>query len=233
MLGPYGANLLLATGASRVRELAVVRRNLRRLLGDHPDVSALDVRAGETVSTLRVPPMLRASWDALVAATAEHPELITADSLPGNIANHMFGTGVWLTWEATRARSAKPTERAKDTNIAGGIDEFADVRVAEQSASRKKRRKQAAPLSPVSEGVVAIATKRAREKPLWTCDDETLQRARPRPNARCAQRSRCDSPLRSVRHIGLTSTRTRVRKWMIRKWMHPLYRCRAGSGSSS
>jgi hypothetical protein len=165
MLGLYGANVVLATGVSHVGQLDVVRRNLRWLLGDNPDVSALDVRAGETVSPLRAPPMLRASWDALVAATAEQPELIASDSVPGKIANHLFGTGVWLTWEATRARSAKPTQRVQDTSIAGGIDELADLLVAEQSASkRKKRRKQAAPLSPVSESVVAIATERAREK---------------------------------------------------------------------
>ena len=166
MLGLYGANVLLATGARNIRQLDVMRRNLRRLLGDHPDVLALDVRAGERVHPVAVPPMLRASWDALVAATAARPELVAADSLAGRIADHLFGTGVWLTWRAPKARSAKRPPQAVETGrLTDAIDQLVAALVDAPKAVDAARSGEGptTDLSSASQSVVALASELARE----------------------------------------------------------------------
>jgi hypothetical protein len=165
MLGLYGANLLLVTGEGIIQQLDVIRKNLRGLLGDHPDVAALDVRAGEPVAPVEVPPMLRVSWDALVAGTAKRDELIAADSLPGKIAHHLFGTGVWLTWRA-KARKTKVASRASQPGRLG--DRIDQLAAALASTATKTGRAELQPagttgLSPVGQSVVALACERARE----------------------------------------------------------------------
>lgn len=165
MLGLYGANVLLATTSTGIGELDTIRRNLRRLLGDHPDVAALDVRAEERHEPVEVPPMLRVSWDALVSGTAERPELVPADSLPGRIADHLFGAGVWLTWQ-TKARTAKASAEPVEIGaLAERLDELAAA-LAELpvvKGARKSRARRTAALSPVGQSVVAFACGLARE----------------------------------------------------------------------
>jgi hypothetical protein len=166
MLGLYGANLLLCTGARSIEELTNVRGNLRWLLGDHhPDVAALDVRADEPIEPLTVPPMLRVSWDALVAGTAARPELIPAGSLPGRIANHLFGVGVWLTWQAKARRAEAPSEPVEPGLLAERIDQLAAaVSRPRTKRGRRSRARRTADLSPVSQSVVALAQGLARDE---------------------------------------------------------------------
>lgn len=77
MLGLYAAHLLPRTEMAAASTLsAEIRGNLRRLLGPHPDVVALDVKAGVSESAVPVPPMLRAGWDALVAASTTSPAVV-------------------------------------------------------------------------------------------------------------------------------------------------------------
>ncbi|MDR3636402.1 MAG: hypothetical protein P4L84_21545 [Isosphaeraceae bacterium] len=100
--------------------------NLRRLLGHgtHPDVEALALlldpsgggyrfqapptlrrnRRGKLVGAhggryrFEIPPMLRRSWALVVAATAEHPELVPEGSLASQIAERLWGEEPWLVW---------------------------------------------------------------------------------------------------------------------------------------
>jgi hypothetical protein len=103
MLGIYGAHVLLdrAGTPGQRTDIAVVVRNLRKLVGDHPDVVALATLAGRTKG-LRVthPPMLMASWRRIVSATATSPLLVPAGSLAERCARRLWGSGVWLWWRA-------------------------------------------------------------------------------------------------------------------------------------
>jgi hypothetical protein len=82
--------------------LSKVVDRLRQLLGmDHPDVAALALAAGELPSDYRfsVPPMLAASWQLILEATAKRPGLVPADSPAARIADRVCQGGPWLVWE--------------------------------------------------------------------------------------------------------------------------------------
>jgi hypothetical protein len=158
MLGLYAANLLLATNKGTPQLINKIRHNLRQLLGNHPDVAALDLRAGETVDPIKVPPMLRASWDTVVAASATRPDLVAADSLAGRIAEHLFGTGMWLTWRSPIARSATKPSQTAETPLSKAIALVVSA-VAVAVASEGL----AAALSPAGQSVVALATEVGRQ----------------------------------------------------------------------
>jgi hypothetical protein len=165
MFGLYGANVLLATRSRQIRDLDVIRRNLRKLLGDHPDVTALDARAGMTVEPVTVPPMLRVSWDALVSASARQPELISADSLPGRISNQLFGNGVWLTWEVPKRQRKPRPEPTPRIRVADALEQLAAA-IGDPAATPARGTRTKAGTTParsaVGESVVALASEIAR-----------------------------------------------------------------------
>lgn len=103
MLGIYGAHLLLMEG--KKAEIELVRdivRNLRTLVGPHPDVEALALGCNLPVEQSKVlmwPPMLAASWQLIVQGTASHPELVPSDSLAAWVASRLWTSGgPWLSW---------------------------------------------------------------------------------------------------------------------------------------
>ncbi|MCL4299462.1 MAG: hypothetical protein KJ077_27245 [Anaerolineae bacterium] len=99
MFGIFGAHLLLLGAEPDLAVLGTVVTNLRHLVGEHPDVEALALRLGETVSGFASPPMLRSSWRQIVQASAASPELVPAGSLAAQVADRLWGEGAWLVWE--------------------------------------------------------------------------------------------------------------------------------------
>ena len=99
-LGLLGAHLLLRDreGGSLFR---TVVDNLTYLLGpDHPDVGALRTRLGEAAAKpVTEPPMLRASWDLVVEASATHPGLVPPDSPAARAAEFAVPSDPWLVWQ--------------------------------------------------------------------------------------------------------------------------------------
>lgn len=109
LLGILGLHLLLR---QENPDLDLAETVIGRLRGPilnefrHPDVEilALEVarRHGRTpeVAPFTAPPMLRASWNYLVQATAGRPDLIQPGSLASQIADRLWGASAWLIWLA-------------------------------------------------------------------------------------------------------------------------------------
>jgi len=103
ILGLLAAHLLLRDEPeNRTRD--EVLKNLRRMLGeDHPDVWALDL-AGQPASpahaALRWPPLLRASWDIVCAASVARPTIISEDPIFESVQCSVTPSLPWLTWRA-------------------------------------------------------------------------------------------------------------------------------------
>lgn len=103
ILGLLAAHLLLRDEPDQRDFLDEVMTNLRSMLGpDHPDVMALNLRAMATVPAdmaLRTPPMLRASWDIVTAASVARPELIPDDDLFDSVQSAIEPSLPWLIWQ--------------------------------------------------------------------------------------------------------------------------------------
>jgi tetratricopeptide (TPR) repeat protein len=106
-----GTWLMLRAGVLREAERGQVLDWLRTALGDaHPDVNALAVACGRphAVAAQYRPPMLRASWSALVRHTVAEPHFIPARSLAGRIAPRVYDIPLWLTWADSPAAADGP-----------------------------------------------------------------------------------------------------------------------------
>ena len=116
LLGILGAHLLLRDPGQKDL-LGIVVNNLLNLLGpEHPDVAALWTKVEDHVPPVREPPMLRASWDLLVEASADRPDLIVPDSPAAKIAPYVVPSAAWLVWQ--------PPADAQDTSC---VDAKLDV----------------------------------------------------------------------------------------------------------
>lgn len=103
MLGLYGAHLLLRDRPKDSAAFRIVFGNLVRLLGPgHPDVQALRLRFdgedGPPIGPLRHPPMLRASWDLLCAASPGSAEVLEPDSPACAVSTRVLPRSPWLCW---------------------------------------------------------------------------------------------------------------------------------------
>jgi hypothetical protein len=114
MLGIYGGHLLLL---KRERDEGLLRdivHRLRDLVGVHPDVEALALACGLPPVDPRVfhdPPMLNASWDLIVRATADQPELVPEASRAASASRRLWSSGgPWLAWSATPDGSLAETD---------------------------------------------------------------------------------------------------------------------------
>jgi hypothetical protein len=114
--GIVGAHLLLragVTGSTIATAFDAVVRRLRGFVGwTHPDVEALSLRCADpglrTSDPVTVPPMFRAGWDLLVAASYERPGLVP-DAVWDRV-HASTAVGPYLAWavdEATRAAHAR------------------------------------------------------------------------------------------------------------------------------
>jgi hypothetical protein len=100
MLGLLAGHLLLQEPTPDRELLAAVVRSLRAVLPDpHPDVEALALAAGPgTAFRFAHPPMLRASWDAIVRATATQPALVPSGSPAAEVFFRLTDREPWLVW---------------------------------------------------------------------------------------------------------------------------------------
>lgn len=101
-LGIYGAHLLLRERSVDVDLLRDVVRNLRAMLGRHPDVEALALSvAGEPLPLpFERPPMLRRSWSLVVDASVTQPGLVT-ESLAERNTGKFWAEGSWHIWRSS------------------------------------------------------------------------------------------------------------------------------------
>ncbi|MCC6531652.1 MAG: hypothetical protein IT531_03815 [Burkholderiales bacterium] len=132
MLGIYGAHLLLQARERNWVLLREVIETLERLLGAHPDVTALkllpelaDMGVGESES-YAVPPMLRSSWSIIIAATAGRPQLVPPGSYSERVADRTWDTGAWLVWRSALAEgeTLEPSAGARYEPPAAKAAEF-------------------------------------------------------------------------------------------------------------
>ncbi len=103
MLGILGAHLLLLRANPNLELLATVVRNLRRMLGRHPDVEALALKVPPDPAfpsyTFCAPPMLRRSWRLISEAAFDRPEILPDDSLALRAGERLRGEGPWHAWQ--------------------------------------------------------------------------------------------------------------------------------------
>lgn len=162
MLAIYGAHLMIHQPEPDMKLLRAVAQNLHGLVGDHPDVAALDLwLAGRGVEAAQVadfafPPMLKSSWSLVVDASAARPDLVPRGSLSAEVAESVLSGGPWLRWPVAKLRSrikARPEPASSKVSLATTVAEVADV----VQANPKAVAEQVADASPVESGVIAYA----------------------------------------------------------------------------
>jgi hypothetical protein len=110
--GIIGAHLLLRAGDTDGAILDAAVRRLRGFVGwTHPDVEALSLRCADpglrTGGPIAAPPVFRASWDLIVAASYDRPGLVPPALWARVRASTTLGPYfVWAADDATRAAHA-------------------------------------------------------------------------------------------------------------------------------
>jgi hypothetical protein len=113
LLGLIGAHLLIREGPPGDTFQTVVG-NLTKMLGpDHPDVIALTTKLDDVPRPVSEPPMLRASWDFLVEASAGMPDLFVPDSPAAKVGERVVPAGAWLVWEGLGTEADEVALEAK------------------------------------------------------------------------------------------------------------------------
>ena len=96
MLGIYAAHALSSEPSDPVFERTL--STLDRLVPGHPDVAALRAGAGASGIEIDIPPMLRASWSRLLAASVDGCVTIKPGSLSSRIPAALLEGTPWLIW---------------------------------------------------------------------------------------------------------------------------------------
>jgi hypothetical protein len=106
ILGLLAGHLLLRDSPKAEKIIDEVLKNLKGLIGtNHPDVQALELSyLGHTPDALRFPPLLRASWDAIVAASVTSKVNLAQGSYAEGIENAVVATEPWMVWRADEGR---------------------------------------------------------------------------------------------------------------------------------
>jgi len=106
MLGLLAAHFLLRSEHPDGDLIDTVLGNLRRLIPDSPDLTALEIMAASrfeaplTEFVVPFPPMLRSGLEAILTLSADHPQLIPEDSLSDRIATRLLGDSPWSSWDS-------------------------------------------------------------------------------------------------------------------------------------
>ena len=131
MLGIVGALALLHAEKTNWRLFDTVRRNLKRLVPQHPDIQALHVmgkqkRADERDSRIPAatwPPMLYACYRGLIDRDSdETSRLIPAGSIADHASSRLLAQGPWSRWRALHG----PPEEARDERLEKRIQATVD-----------------------------------------------------------------------------------------------------------
>ena len=122
MLGLIGAHLMLRDEPGDAACIGAIAAQLTALLGaDHPDVRALSLRTSvpaEGNEPITSPPMLKASWDLVVAASTRRPSVVAVRSPAAATATCALPGGPWLTWIGGPPQAQAARERAVTDIIA-------------------------------------------------------------------------------------------------------------------
>jgi len=108
ILGLIGAHLLLKQKDYDKDLLRMVVGNLVGMLGDeHPDIKSLLLQIHENtiqipIPKIKYPPMLQASWEKILQASIDNPEIINSDSVAAQVSMTTLNTGSWLVWKKPR-----------------------------------------------------------------------------------------------------------------------------------
>ncbi|MCP3135756.1 hypothetical protein [Pyxidicoccus xibeiensis] len=140
LLGLVGAHLTLSFERERPIDGAI--QHLRELIGDCPDVRALEVRAA--LKFQRVPregpplrefPMLRRGFDALQQWATINEDLLHDDLL--DLASHVRRDSPWTTWETKEvmASLALSLQSPQEALPKTGLTNWVDMAVLEAEAS--------------------------------------------------------------------------------------------------
>lgn len=135
--GLIGGYLLLQSGFRKDRLRNLVNR-LRMLLGRaHPDVEGLALAAGmgDNQFVLSFPPMLRQSWQAILVATLDRPEIIPERSMPELHADLFLPREPWLLWEKPVTESTAPRDLSEAI-----LRNFAEYVESRERAEKEARR---------------------------------------------------------------------------------------------
>jgi hypothetical protein len=128
MLGLFGAHLIARDYPDDRALFDNILNNLKAILGEeHPDVRALALqsssRPDQPIEEFSIPPMLRASWDMIVAATFERRCIVAVDSPAGIIAPCITQSFPWLTWRGVAGGgAASASGESRDPKMAALAD---------------------------------------------------------------------------------------------------------------
>lgn len=121
LLGIIGAHLLLRRTQRATSTVRLVCQNLRMMLGEHPDVVAvelaLDRGTRRTVEKITAPPTLRDSWKEITKATRRKASLVPPDGVVARIGQNIVRAGLWLTRRVPDAEQLT----SSTTTIAGAV----------------------------------------------------------------------------------------------------------------
>jgi hypothetical protein len=173
MLGIYGAHLMIHEADPDLQFIRKVTNNLRKLVGDHPDVMALELwlAPDADVGDFSQPPMLQSSWSIVVAATANRPELVPRGSHSAGISQQVLAAGPWLRWRMASSHSPQAPADAQSVPLGEALAGVADALPDDPATVAR----QASEASAAESGVISYA-KLAGEGVLPVNDRDVLLR---------------------------------------------------------
>jgi hypothetical protein len=154
MLAIYGAHLLIHRESPDRKLIRKVAHNLRELIGEHPDVRAIELWLGDQAcGDFAEPPMLKSSWWIVVDASAQRPELVPRGSFSAAISSAVLAGGPWLRWRTQRTHEQRSSTVAPELPLGEALAEVAaalpdDLRTITEHASE---------VSPAESSVIAFA----------------------------------------------------------------------------
>lgn len=161
ILGIIVAHILLERRRHDTNLLETVCGNLCALLGEHPDVQALQFTLGIEAGAFVVPPTFRHSWDRIVKATRRRASLVTQQGVVAQIAADVVRTGPWLTRRVPEVEHAQlPSSTIADASrLVQRFLESDSKKLVELAGAARARR---LPLSGVEHVVLDMVLSRAK-----------------------------------------------------------------------
>lgn len=155
MLGIYAAHAVAAGGKSEM--LPRLLEVLESMVPGHPDVVALRLDSAEGVE-IETPPMLRSSWNRIVAASLDGKVALCAGSLASRLPPSVLTGTPWLIWSAGELL---PAEATAHRDIGADLDEIARMAGAEAEEWMRKKLGEGWRLSEWEEAVYSYLQRRA------------------------------------------------------------------------
>lgn len=111
ILAIFGAHKIMMSPNPDIDLLNELANNLRRLVGDHPDVMSIYLWLDPTanVPAYYVPPMLRSSWAILVNRSRNREDVVRPGSYALRVSDRLWGAGAWMVWRRPEAPAPPPS----------------------------------------------------------------------------------------------------------------------------